>query len=393
MVGQYRFLLVRGAHIYAPESLGRADILVAGHRVLYVGGDADAAPFEKFGVRVVEADGYIAVPGFVDQHNHINGAGGAGGPMSRTPPVKLSELVRAGITSVVGLLGFDGVTRSLKDLLMKARALEAEGVSAWIYTGSYQVPPPTITGRIASDIALLREVVGVKISISDHRSSHPSAEEVRKVASEARIGGLLGGKAGVVHVHVGTEKPGLKPVLEAIEGTEIPIEQFAPTHLNRADHVLEEAVEFGKMGGYVDITSSVSPKYGSKQAVKPSTAVKQLVARGVPISRVTMSTDGRGVTRRDAGGSVVGLVPLDSILEEFRDMVLEEKIPLEDAVRVVSTNVAEHLKLEGKGRIAEGCDADILLLAKDTLELKFVIAKGEILMENGTVIRKELFQI
>ncbi len=389
---QYRFLLIRGAHTYAPEPLGRVDILITGSRVLYIGKDVDTSPLERLGVRVIEAGSYIAVPGFVDQHNHINGAGGAGGPVSRTPPVMLSELVRAGITSVVGLLGFDGVTRSLRDLLMKARALEAEGVSAWIYTGSYQVPPPTITGRIASDIALINEVIGVKISISDHRSSHPSVEELRKVASEARIGGLLGGKAGVVHVHVGTERAGLRPLLEAIEGTEIPIEQFAPTHLNRAEHVLEEAVEFGRAGGYVDITSSVSPRYGSKQAVKPSTAVKQLVARGVPISRITMSTDGRGVSRRDENGRTVGLVPLDSILEEFRDMVLEDGIPLEEAVRVVSTNIAEHLKLVGKGRIGEGYDADILLLDKDTLQLKYVVAKGEVLMENGVVIRRGRFE-
>jgi len=131
----------------------------------------------------------------------------------------------------VGLLGTDGVTRSPVDVLMRARQLKEEGISAWMYTGSYQLPPPTITGSVARDIVLVEEVVGVKTSVSDHRSSHPTVEDLRKLVSEARVAGILSGKAGVVHIHVGNEEPGLKPLLEAIDGTDIPVEQLAPSTL------------------------------------------------------------------------------------------------------------------------------------------------------------------
>ncbi|MGB9778167.1 MAG: hypothetical protein ACPLW8_02075 [Candidatus Bathyarchaeales archaeon] len=54
----------------------------------------------------------------------------------------------------------------------------------------------------------------------------------------------------ISHLH-GTEDTGFNPVFQVLDGTEISIEQFAPTHINRAEKVFEGVVEFGRKGGYV----------------------------------------------------------------------------------------------------------------------------------------------
>ncbi len=383
-------LLIKSGNVYAPKPLGKKDVLIIGEKIAAINSEiSEDDVFKVFRqVKIIDASDHYVIPGFIDQHVHIHGAGGEGGPQYRTPPIQLSTLIKSGITSVVGLLGTDGITRSLRELLMKARSLEAEGISAWIYTGSYQVPSPTITGSVLTDIMLIDKVIGVKISLSDHRSSHPTVEEIRRIASDARVAGILSGKAGVVHIHMGSEKPGLRPILEAIEDTDIPIEQFAPTHINRCRELFEEAIEFGKMGGYVDITAGV-------RSLKPSEAIKEMLSRGVPLDRITMSSDGNGSMPKFNERKElvkVSIAPVDSILKEFRDLVIREKVKMEDAIRIVSTNVARHLKLRSKGELSEGKDADILIVTKDSLGLRYVIARGEVMMEDGKVVRYGTFE-
>ena len=390
-------ILIKGGEIYAPKYSGSKDVLIANDKILLIDEyipERTAYTVNK-NAKIIDASECIIIPGFIDQHVHINGAGGEGGPQYRTPPIQLSDLTKAGITSVIGLLGTDGVARSLKALLMKARGLENEGISTWIYTGAYQFPSPTITGSISSDIMLIDKVIGIKIALSDHRSSHPTIDELRRVTSEARVGGMLSGKAGIVHIHVGTEKLSLIPLLEIIKNTDVPIEQFAPTHLNRSTELFREAIEFGKLGGYVDITAGVSQEYGFYEAIKPSKAIKKLIKSGVPIKRVTMSTDGNGSMpkfneKRELICMLIASV--SSLHKEFVDIVKKEEIPIGDAISITSTNIAEHLKLYQKGEVKVGKDADILILDKNTLQIKHVIAKGKIMIENEKVIKLGTFE-
>ncbi|WP_087035699.1 beta-aspartyl-peptidase [Thermococcus litoralis] len=389
-------ILIKGGEVYSPEKEGQKDILITHEKITVVEKEIHGEDIKGLGkIEVIEASNFIIIPGFIDQHIHINGAGGEGGPQYRTPPVQLSQLTKVGITTVIGVLGTDGVARSLRELLMKARGLEKEGISAWIYTGAYQVPSPTITGSVLSDIVLIDKVIGVKMALSDHRSSHPTVEELRRIASDARVGGILSGKAGVVHIHMGSEKPGLTPILKAIENTDIPIEQFAPTHLNRCEDLFNESIEFGKAGGYVDITAGVSPEYGFDEAIKPSRAVKILLKNGVPIDRITMSTDGNGsMPKFNEKKELVRMLiaPVHSLYKEFVDMIKIEKISIENAVRITSTNIAKHLKLFQKGEIQPGKDADLIVLDKDTLKIKYVIAKGEILVREGNPVKFGTFE-
>lgn len=389
-------LILKNVKVYAPEPRGIRNIFMFGGKIVSMAasgteGGLTEAPFP---VQAVDGEGLIAVPGIVDGHVHFNGAGGEGGPLYRTPPTPLSELAAAGITTAVGLLGTDGFTRSLRDLLMKARSLSAEGMTAKIYTGAYQIPGPVLTTDPASDIILVDEVVGLKIACSDHRSSHASLQSLREAASQARVGGILAGKKGVVMVHIGEGPDRLEPLLEAVRTSDIPITQFIPTHLNRSSQVLEESVGWTRKGGYVDLSAGVSARCGFEGAVDPSKAVRYLLDQGAETGQITMSSDGNGVMTiadPETGKPRPLISPVRALFEEFAAMI-RDGIPVETAVRIVSTNPAERIGLYQKGRIGEGLDGDILLMREDTLELHTVVAMGEILIQDGRAVRKGLFE-
>ena len=391
-------LLIRDGDVYAPEHKGEKDILAINDKIGFIDQNISTSALNVLdkNIKIIDASKCIIIPGYIDQHVHINGAGGEGGPQYRTPPIQLSEFVKAGITSVVGLLGTDGFARSLKALLMKARALEQEGISTWIYTGAYQYPSPTITESILSDIILIDKVIGVKIALSDHRASHPTVDEFMKVTSEARTAGVLAGKAGVVHIHMGGEKLGLSYLFDIIRNTEIPIEQFAPTHLNKKDEELfQQVVEFGKIGGYIDLTTGASEEEKISKSIKPGKVIKRLLKNGVSIEKITISSDGNGsLPKFNEKKEFVGMriASVSSLHEGFINMVKEENISIGEAIQVTSTNIAQHLKLSKKGEIRTGKDADIIALDKDTLKIKHVIARGKILMEDEEVVKFGVFE-
>ena len=391
-------LLIKDGDVYAPEHQGEKDILVINEKIFFIDQNILTSALNAMdkNIKIIDASKCMVIPGHIDQHVHINGAGGEGGPQYRTPPIQLSEFVKAGITSVVGLLGTDGFARSLKALLMKARALEQEGISTWIYTGAYEYPSPTITESILSDLILIDKVIGLKIALSDHRASHPTVDEFIKVTSEARAGGILAGKAGVVHIHMGGEKQGLNCLFDIIRNTEIPIEQFAPTHLNKKDEELfRQVVEFGKIGGYIDLTAGVSGEEKSSHSIKPGKAIKELMKNGISIEKITISSDGNGsLPKFNEKKEFVGMsiASVSSLHQEFINMVKEDKFSIKEAIHVTSTNIAKHLKLDKKGEIRVGKDADIIALDKDTLKIKHVIARGKVLMEDEEVVKFGTFE-
>ena len=386
-------ILIKKCEVFAPEPLGEKDLFVAGGTIAAVGDDISAPRGDHVDVDVIDGRGLKAVPGLVDSHVHIAGAGGEGGPATRTPELQLGLLIEGGITTVIGCLGTDGMTRSVESVLMKAKALMEEGVSALIYTGSYQVPTPTLLGDVGRDIALIDEVIGVgEVSISDHRSSCPTKDELVRLAGHARVGGLLGGKAGIVNLHMGDAKDPFRILYDAVAGSELTFKQFLPTHCNRNEDIFEDSKDYGKKG-CVDITASSYP-YFPEYETKPSQAIAELLSVGVPLEHITMSSDGCGsLPDFDEDGNLVKLetgMP-SSILDEMRDAVLEEGIELEKAVRVVSTNPADILKLPGKGRIAYGKDADLTLLDSG-LRVRHVIAMGRFMARDGEILTRGTFE-
>lgn len=387
--------VIKNCEIYSPEYLGKKDIIINGDTIEGIYESVDIP--ENFGeIKVINAEGKLAVPGFIDSHVHILGGGGEGGFKTRTPELQISEIFEAGITSVVGCLGTDGVCRDLNSLLAKARALEEEGVSTYIYSGSYEIPVNTITGSIRSDIMLIDKVIGIgEIALSDHRSSQPTYEDFVKVVAAARVGGMLSGKGGAVNVHLGAGERGLQYLFRMVKETEIPISQVIPTHLGRSRKLFEEAIEFAKIGGIIDLTTSCDPDNLEEDEVKAGTGLKMLLDAGIPINQIQFSSDGHGSlplfnSRRELVGLGIGSVR--SLYREVRDSVLKDSVKLEDAIKVITSNAADHLSLKGKGKIEKDRDADIVLLAKEDLNIRSVISGGKEVMKNGELLVKGTFE-
>ncbi len=385
--------IIAQAEVFSPEFIGVKDILVSGEKIIAIADKFDAESFSGLDVKVVNAKGKKVIPGLIDAHVHIAGAGGEGGPSTRTPEMQLSQMLAGGITTVIGCLGTDGITRSPESVLMKVKSLRVEGVSAWMYTGSYQVPTPTITGSIERDLALIEEVIGVgEIALSDHRSSCPSTNELIRLTEHARVGGMLGGKAGIVNIHLGDAKNPFNPIVEAVKQSELKYKQFFPTHCNRNDYIFEDAKVYGKEG-YVDITASSYPFFPEYE-VKPSKAIVQLLNAGVPIEHITMTSDGNGsLPHFDSNGELVRLEmgQPKSIYTELIDAVIQDKLPLEIALKVITSNVASILKLKAKGRIQVGCDADIVILNND-YSINDVFARGIQMVKDSKPLVKGTYE-
>jgi beta-aspartyl-dipeptidase (metallo-type) len=386
--------LIRNVNIYQPMPLGRKDILIGGREILAIANDLSMHGSLP-DIHVLDAEGLTLFPGLIDQHVHMAGGGGEGGFHYRTPEISLSHITTAGVTTAVGVLGTDGVTRTTRELLAKAKALEFEGVSTYIYCGAYQIPTRTITGMPRSDIVLIDKVIGVgEIAISDTRSSHPSEQTLAELASEARVGGLLAGKAGVVHLHVGDDDSMLNILFELIRETELPKATFTPTHLNRNPQLLKDAIRYGQNGGFVDVTSGIRPDEHDHVSVKPSTAIRQLLDAGIHPGYITMSSDSNGSSPifDDAGKLVaMGIGSIATLWEETVDLIVEEEVKPEIAVGIVTKHVARVLKLGNKGRVKAGLDADLLLVDKD-YRIKHVFAKGRHMVEDGEPIVFGMFE-
>jgi beta-aspartyl-dipeptidase (metallo-type) len=371
--------LIKNAEVYAPGKLDRKDILVAADKIVAM---EDRISFpESLQVKVIDATGLKLVPGLIDSHVHITGGGGEGGPGTRMQELRVSMMIEGGVTTVVGCLGTDGITRNVESVLMKVKSLRAQGVSAWMYTGAYQVPPPSITGDIMKDIILIEEIIGLgEVGISDHRSSVPSTAELIRIAAQARVAGMLGGKAGIVNLHMGDAVDPFRPIHEAVAASELGYKQFLPTHCNRNSYIFEDAREYGK-AGYVDITTSSWPYYQDEE-IKPSTALKQLLESGVPPGHITFTSDACGSL--PGFDSVTGeLVKMEmglpsANLRELKDAVLTDGIPMEKALQVLTSNPADILKLPGKGYIREGFDADLLLIDNE-FNIVQMMAMGKII--------------
>lgn len=387
------FTLFKNADVYTPDYIGRKDILVGGGKILAIADQLESPAGIE--CEVISAEGLKVIPGLIDAHVHIAGAGGEGGPSTRTPELQLSMLVEAGVTTVIGCLGTDGMTRTVESVLMKAKGLRAEGVSSWIYTGSYQIPTPTITGEVGRDIALIDEVIGVgEVALSDHRSSWPNTDELLRLVEHARVGGMLGGKAGIVNIHLGDQQEPFQPMYDVIERSHgmLKLTQFFPTHCNRNDYTLESAKEFGKRGGYIDITTSSYP-YFPEYEVKPSKCIPILLEAGIPIEKITFTSDACGsLPGFDENGNLIKLeMGLPSAnFRELMDAVNQEGVPLEIAVKVLTSNPADILKLHQKGRIAVGKDADLVFI--DNQRIYHVMAMGKFMMKDATILKKGSYE-
>lgn len=367
--------LLKNAECYSPDPIGKNDILLCGSKIYKISPEipiADEGLFET----IIDLEGYYAFPGIIDQHVHITGGGGEEGYASRISEIDIQEILHAGVTTLAGLLGADNSTRSLAALYAKAKSLELQGISTFIYSGCYSVPPLTFTGNTVNDIVFIDKVIGFgEIAVSDYRSSNASTENLLKIASDVHLGGMLGGKAGVFHLHLGDGKNGLTPLLQMIEKSDLPMDMFVPTHLNRNSALFGQALEYYKSGGNIDFTA------GETKGIPVPEAIQQLMEKETDLSRVTVSSDANGSTG-DGGVSCIQAL--------FDDIVscIEHGIKPETAFRFVTENVANLLRVyPQKGALKEGSDADILVLDKE-FRLKKLFGLGKMLIDNENQVVK-----
>ncbi|NIM91012.1 MAG: beta-aspartyl-peptidase [Candidatus Aminicenantes bacterium] len=385
--------LLRQSNVFEPEPLGKKDILVLGEKIGAIT-DPDKIKIDGLEVNIIDAADKIVVPGFIDSHVHLLGGGGEGGPATRAPEMTIEDIISSGVTTVIGCLGTDGVTRHMESLLAKARGLEEEGIASYIFSGSYDIPVRTITGSVRSDLVLIDKVIGAgEIAISDHRSSQPTFEEIARLAAECRVGGMLGGKAGILHLHLGDGPRGLEMLFRLIKETEIPPTQVIPTHVNRNRQLLEEAMEFVLSGGYIDITAGIPADPQDKTSVSLETALQRCLEKQIPLERITVSSDSNGsIPLYDNQGKLLGLTiaTQKDLLEKLRALIEKNILSLPDALRLFSTNAAHFYKLDQKGKIQAGKDADLLLLDKQ-YNLTDSFAQGKRVLAEGKLVAKGTF--
>jgi beta-aspartyl-dipeptidase (metallo-type) len=374
-----RLLLIHDAELFAPQPLGRRDVVVAGGRVLAIGRDFQlgSLPHQR-----LDAAGRWLWPGYVDGLVHISGGGGEGGFATRTLPLAAETALRAGVTTVVGALGTDDVTRSHADLLACARALQAQGVSAYTLTGSYHVPVTTLTGSIRSDLVLIPEMIGVgEIAIADRRGAQPSADELARIAADANVGGLLAGKAGIVLVHLGDEDAALSPLEEASRRHAVARTRWLPTHINRSRRLLELGCAWSRDGGWIDLTTSTTPALVATGDMYGGESLAIALRQGAAGERITMSSDGQAsLPLFDAAGRFLelGVAPVGSLHDEVVKAIDEHQVPLALALASATLNPATIWCLPQKGRIAVGTDADLLLLDPTSRAITQTITAGEL---------------
>ncbi|QNR20383.1 beta-aspartyl-peptidase [Exiguobacterium sp. Helios] len=357
---------------------GVTDVWVGGGKILAIG---SYTMDERLITQTIDGSGKQLVPGLLDGHVHPIGGGGEGGFSTRTLPLLATDFLEAGVTTVVGLLGTDGWTRTGIDLLAHMRGYMSQGIRSFLLSGSYAVPPVSITQSIAEDILLINEVIGIgEIAINDHRSTHPTVPEVARLASQARIAGLLKGVRGTMNVHIGDGKHALDLLNEVVETTDIPITQFLPTHINRSERIFDAGLRWAKQGGRIDFTTCTTETFIEEGEIPAGQALQRALAAGIPLRQITMSSDaGASLPAFDESGKLLRLETgkPTSILDAVRDAV-KHGVQLKDAIQTVTSNVAEAYGISG-GLIQEGERADLLLI-DDALQIDTILAEGRAIM-------------
>ncbi|MDR1381066.1 MAG: beta-aspartyl-peptidase [Tannerella sp.] len=373
--------LIKNVFVYAPEKLGMRDILLAGARIAEV---RECIEPRGVGVEIFDGAGKTVTPGFIDQHVHITGGGGQDGYNSLAPPVAPGELIACGTTTVVGLLGTDGFVKELTELYAKTRALEMDGLSAYMLTGYYGLPTKTLMRCVADDLIFIDKVIGCKLALSDDRSSFPDEKEILRLINQVRLGGFTSGKGGILHIHVGNLPEGISVLIDIAKKYATLTTYISPTHVIRTGELFEQAITFAGLGGMIDIST------GGTKFDAPHLCVLKALKAGVPVGRMTFSSDGHGGVRRIDPVTKISTytpAPLDLNLKEMTLLVEEGNLPLEQALQLITTNPAKNMNLKDKGRIRTGYDADLCFL-DERLNLTDVFAKGECVMKDGIILKK-----
>lgn len=381
----------------------------------------------------IECRGLAILPGLVDLSLHASGDCTAeGGYFDRTPEASLSDLLNAGVTTFVGVLGRDTVSRSPKSLLSKVRGLnKAGGLTGLVCTGAADGawPPPSLTGSGASnDLALVGEVVAsgtFAISDPDHPAgSDTPPADLARACGDCFAASALSGKPGLVYCRVGSGPTGLDPLRDLLTlhfpgGAEsgralsiLPIMPPSLVHGGDDDALFEDCSAWLSDGGRVCLSAGTSigatvaaclrlHRAGARGSThRASGSNSGSDGRPWPANCLCVASDAFAVLPSASSGSTGGSdqsletrPPLrygrpSALLEVVRRLVLEHNLALDVAVAFASSHPAAALRMEKrKGLLRTGADADLLLVDAQSLELVAVIANGRLVKAPGWVTR------
>jgi beta-aspartyl-dipeptidase (metallo-type) len=363
------FVIVQNGEVYTPEPAAKVSVLIAGDKIARLG-SMNGAAIEGLGLglETLDASDAFVFPGLIDPHEHLIGGSGESGFATLTPEIQLQELVRGGITTVVGCLGVDTTTRTMPALLAKAKGLTAEGVSAYVYTGGYNVPPMTLTGSVRSDMLLVQEVIGAgETAIADLRSTQPHVGEIARLVADAYVGGILSGKAGVTHFHVGPRQRRLAVIRELLDSYDVQPDSIYLTHVERSPELMDEAVALAQRGVMVDIDTFDEdlPHW-----------LAYFTKAGGDLSKLTVSSD-------------AAINSPETLATQIFQFMSKNVASVEQCLRLVTANTARVLKLDHKGALSVGSDADLIVVERSNWRLRHVVARGKVMMRDGRVVVEE----
>ncbi len=201
----------------------------------------------------------------------------------------------------------------------------------------------------------------------------------------------MSGKAGILHLHVGDGERGLEPIRQALAQSELPPHVFNPTHVNRKRALFDEALALADQGCTVDLTAF--PVAEGEDAWSAVEGLVRYLDAGLPSARVTVSSDGGGCFPVfDAEGRVASMdVGAPSAMGDTLRALLRCGQPLERVLPAFTSNPARLLRLERKGRLVPGADADLVVLDNDGT-VADVLARGRWHVRSGLPLVRGTFE-
>jgi N-acetylglucosamine-6-phosphate deacetylase len=375
------YVLIRAGAVMTPgTTIPDGAVLARGRRIIAVG------PYKKveaaarrlhdrstgFLLEVYDRRGLIAVPGFIDIHQH----GGGGADYMDADPESVRKVLlthaREGTTAVVPTL----MTASRRHTEKAARAIDEVRRQGRRGPGK----PEAISGP-----AVLPDILGLHLEgphiAAEKKGAQPEAH-IRRFDSAAIKALAKAVPTPIRIVTLAPEKPGAAAFIKMLKGRGIiasaghsaaTFEQSLAgfeSGISHGTHLYNAMSGFGHrepgLAGALLLNDEATVELiADGHHLHPATVFLTLAAK--PPDKVVLVTDATkpaGISsepQRTKDGKLFGSSLTQ--LQAVRNVIRWSGWPLADVLPLVTTNPARMLGLEKKkGALAKGCDADVVLL-------------------------------
>ncbi len=354
--------IFKDGDVFIDGKFERTDVVVCHDQIEKIGKVHDSALRDSnLEIEVIDCQGHYIVPGLIDSQIHLAGGSGESGFLSQPPRILIEECIVGGITTTIGTIGTDTTTKTMSNLIASVKAFKEAGLSSYAYTGGYEIPPATVTGRVRDDMIYVEEIIGLgEVAIADCRVPEPTPDQLARVIVDAYVGGTLTTKAGVSRIHVGPSPRRLAVIREMAERNDVQYDHLYFTHMDRSPELLKEGVEIAHKGAVIDLDIHERDL---------CSWYKRYMDFGGPLSQLSFSTD-------------AGACGPNELWGEIQNCALKGSYKLEQLIPHVTEVPARILKLRSKGRLGDRQDADFLVVSHRDLEIRDVMANGSFFYRN-----------